>query len=660
MYHNMKSKFYTLAASFALMAGVVSCDYLDVAPPETVDRDDILKTQVDALEYLYGCYGPIQSADLIRNFRPYNLRQGSDEWVALSPQNCDAQRYQWNQPTGMNTYYGAFQEYYNSIGYCNMFIRDINEKEVPGLSPETKAQYIAEAQFLKAYLHCEAMIYYGPIPITDEVIPTNVAPADMPGRSHFDYCADYVANLCDEAYQNLPAVHSTQQYYGRATKAAAKFLKARVRWLAASPLFNGEFPFPDWENEDYETPGYGKELISRTYDAQKWEVARQACLEAIQEAEAAGHALFDVDGSEARREANGIPLPQIPGVDTTTPEGEEFAKRVMLMRYVVTTGPDQGNNEAIWGMLNIAPDVDYSSMPHYVITDQNGVLRGGWGWISPTLHAVESFYTENGKQPADDADFTPESQWFQSSGIKLRDDDGRDTPEVINLCLNREPRFYAWIGFDGGEYSPVMKNGKNLILRMRESGENGYNPNFGANNQSQTGFYNIKMVHPNVRFTGIDEGNNTSEGYNHTWALFRLADLYLMLAECDARLNQHLDEGVSYLNRVRERAGVPAVSVDEVSGDGQLLEVVLDEWSNEFYFEVHRQLEIRRNVWGDQTMMKNHYRGLNSMQSNPSFESFNTPVVVDQTFSWDDRMYLYPIHNEEIYSDPNLVQAPGY
>ena len=93
MYHNMKSKFYTLAASFALMAGVVSCDYLDVAPPETVDRDDILKTQVDALEYLYGCYGPIQSADLIRNFRPYNLRQGSDEWVALSPQNCDAQRY---------------------------------------------------------------------------------------------------------------------------------------------------------------------------------------------------------------------------------------------------------------------------------------------------------------------------------------------------------------------------------------------------------------------------------------------------------------------------------------------------------------------------------------------------------------------------------------
>ena len=657
---DMKSKFCTLAASALLLVGVVSCDYLDVAPPETVDRDDILKTQVDALEYLYSCYGPIQNATLIQNFRPYNLRQGSDEWVALSPQNCDAQRYQWNQPTGMNTYYGAFQEYYNSIGYCNMFIRDINEKVVPGLSDELKAQYIAEAQFLKAYLHCEAMIYYGPIPITDEVIPTNVATDAMPGRSHFDYCADYVANLCDIAYENLPSVYSVQQYYGRATRAAAKFLKARVRWLAASPLFNGEFPNKSWANENYETPGYGTELISHTYDASKWEVARQACLEAIQEAEAAGHVLFDVDGSEARRLANDIPLPQIPGVDTSTPEGEEFAKRVMLMRYVVTTGPDQGNNEAIWGMLYIAPDMDNSCVPHYVITDQNSVLRGAWGWISPSLHAVESFYTADGRQPAEDPDFTPESRWFESSGIRLRDDDGRDTPEVINLCVGREPRFYAWIGFDGGEYSPVIKNGSNLILRMRDSNENGYNPNFGANNQSQTGFYNIKMVHPNLRYTGIDANNNMSEGYNHTWALFRLADLYLMLAECDARLNQHLDEGVSYLNRVRERAGVPAVEQSDVSGSGQLLEVVLDEISNEFYFEVRRQLEIRRNVIGPETMSKSHYRGLNAVVSNPSFEEFNTPMVIEQPFEWDDRMYLYPIHNEEIYSDPQLIQAPGY
>ena len=65
-------------------------------------------------------------------------------------------------------------------------------------------------------------------------------------------------------------------------------------------------------------------------------------MEAIREADAAGHKLYDLEASEARRLADNIPLPQIPGLDTTTPEGEEFAKRVMLMRYVPVAGPMKG------------------------------------------------------------------------------------------------------------------------------------------------------------------------------------------------------------------------------------------------------------------------------------------------------------------------------
>ena len=657
----MKSKLYTWIASILLMAGVTSCDYLDVAPPETVDRDDILQTQVDALEYLYSCYGPIQNCTTITLHRPFNLRHGSDEAVALAAQATDFQTYQWNQPTGADTHYGPFSDLYGAIGYCNQFIRDISEKEVEGLQDSDKAQYIAEAQFIKAYLHCELMTYFGPIPILDEVLPMDVAVSAMPGRSHFDYCANYVANLCDEAYANLPTAYSNPQYYGRATKAAAKFLKARVLWLAASPLFNGEYPNRSWRNENYETPGYGLELISHSYDSHKWEVAREACLEAIQEAETAGHKLFDLNDSEVRRAADNIPLPQVPGVDTSTPEGEEFAKRVMLMRYVPVVGPDQNSTETIWGMLYLGPDVDNASLPHYIITDQNGSGRGGWGWRNPTLHAVENFYTADGKLPAEDENFASEADWFKSSGIRLQDDDPvQETPEIINLCIGREPRFYAWIGFDGAEYSPVIQNGQRLILRMRDSNENGYNTIYGANNQSQTGFYNSKFIHPNTRFTGIDSNSNLSEGYNHPWPIFRLPELYLILAECDARLNQHLDEGTSYLNRVRERAGIPAVDVANVSANGELLKIVLEEWSIEFFYEAHRQLEIRRNVWGASTMTKAHYRGLNAVQTDPSFEDFNTPVVIDQQFAWDDRMYFYPIPNSEVYSDPQLIQAPGY
>lgn len=650
--NRFKSKMYVAIASALLMPVIVSCSYLDVSPAETVDKDDILVTQVDALKYLYSCYGPIQNDDLIRVFRPFNLRQGSDEFVALAPQNADWQRYQWDQPSGANTYYGAFISYYDAIGYCNQFIRDLSEAEIVELNPSDAAQYIAEAKFLKAYFHYKAMEEYGPIPIMDVMLPMDISKEDLPGRSHIDYCAKYIADLCDEAYANLPIAHSNPQYYGRATKAMAKFLKARAYWLTASPLYNGEFPHPTWSNEEYETPGYGTELVSRTYDAQKWETARVACLEAIREADAAGHKLYDLEASEARRLADNIPLPQIPGLDTTTPEGEEFAKRVMLMRYVPVAGPNEGSSEFIWGMLGIAPDVDNASMPHYVITDQNGILRGGWGWISPTLYTVEHFLTANGKVPSEDENFPSEENWFKSAGL--------NNPDIVNLYVNREPRFYAYIGFDGDEYSPVIKNGAPLILDMKNSQENGYNPNFGANNQSQTGFLNKKMVHPNVRYTGINGNNNLALGCDHPFPLFRVADLYLMYAECCARQNNHLDEGLSYLNKVHTRAGLKAFCESEMSGNGQLLEAVRNEIFSEFYFEARRQLEIRRNVEGDKYMSKSHYRKLNCMVTNPTFEEFNQIEVIDQPFKWNDRMYLYPVVNSEVYANPQLVQAPYY
>ena len=43
------------------LTGAASCEYLDVVPVETPDRDDMLTDPASALRYLYGCYGPIQN-----------------------------------------------------------------------------------------------------------------------------------------------------------------------------------------------------------------------------------------------------------------------------------------------------------------------------------------------------------------------------------------------------------------------------------------------------------------------------------------------------------------------------------------------------------------------------------------------------------------------
>lgn len=87
----------------------------------------------------------------------------------------------------------------------------------------------------------------------------------------------------------------------------AKALKARLLVYAASPLFNGSFPYKDWENTNFETPGYGKELISLKYDRKKWEVAKAACQEAITAAEAAGHKLFSLEDAQSLYQQAGLP-----------------------------------------------------------------------------------------------------------------------------------------------------------------------------------------------------------------------------------------------------------------------------------------------------------------------------------------------------------------
>lgn len=656
MNKHIKNIIMAWGTGLCLLTGAASCEYLDVVPVETPDRDDMLTDPASALRYLYGCYGPIQN-EKTQKQRYSNYHFGSDEFVECVSVYDDFRRFQGDQITGHNAaQYGVWNDYINGIGYCNQFLSDIATYEVPNLDINEKTQYIAEAKFLKAYYHYMLLNYCGPIPIMDSQLPMDMDKGDLPGRSHFDAVVKYIVGLCKEAYNNLPITYGDERYYGRATKAVCRMLEAKVRLLAASPLWNGSFPWPGWENPSYETPGYGRALVSNSYDVQKWKDAYDACEAAIVEAKAAGHELMRLADSEAIRVNDNIPLPTIPGIDNSSPEGEEFAKQVMLMRYVVTARPNQGNREFIWASLDLNNywATSPASIPHFVMKDEKGVPGGGWGMISPTLYTVEHFYTKNGRLPIDDMEFPREDEWFTSAGL--------ENPDIIKLCVGREPRFYANISFDGDEYSPVIAGGNPLVVKARDSQECGYNLElFGQNNQSQTGFWNKKNVHPNLRYSNPGMTNNIGGIENRPNSIFRLADLYLMTAECCAYLGgTYVEEGLKWLNEVRDRAGVAKLQAKDVTADGSMLKAVLSERFVELYFEGMRLEDIRRNVQGAQRMSGNCYRGLNSMVKDPSFEEFNTPCQIKQSLKWSNRMYLQPIPDDEVYANPQLIQAPGY
>lgn len=69
--------------------------------------------------------------------------------------------------------------------------------------------------------------------------------------------------------------------------------------------------------------------------------------------------------------------------------------------------------------------------------------------------------------------------------------------------------------------------------------------------------------------------------------VFRLADVYLMLSECQRRGAADADPAYSYFNQVRQRAGVSTIS-------NPTLDQILEERMRELYWEGHRRSDLVR------------------------------------------------------------------
>ena len=116
----------------------------------------------------------------------------------------------------------------------------------------------------------------------------------MLGRNTYDECVTWVAEQLKNVAGRLP-MRRTGLDYGRATGVAAMAIRARLLLYAASPQFNGGEKFKSLYS-DFKNPD-GTQLISTTYDPNKWVTAAQACKEAIDWARApeANYDLYAAD-----------------------------------------------------------------------------------------------------------------------------------------------------------------------------------------------------------------------------------------------------------------------------------------------------------------------------------------------------------------------------
>ncbi len=655
----------TVAVLLASMLGVTSCDYLDVVPPEQVTIDDAMETPTGVLGFLYSCYRFSLGSGGNENFADVPYGDNLNDLNASADDMLNPDTWAADRPTASSRYYNygtlspsacinIWHYDYSAIGQCYTFLEKLEEFKDRLFMREIVTQaeydeYHAECKALIAYYHYLLLKRYGPIVILEGKPDMNLSPADMPGRMHVDYCADWIVKQLDEAAASLPAWRDTDTR-GRMTSAMCKALKAKVLLLVASPLFNGSFPWPDFKNVNWETPGYGTELVSKTYDVEKYRAALQAADEAIRLAEGDGRRELYTGDRYLEEDPAIIDQLYVPGDDVTT----EFKEAVLRMRYLHYAMEGEGNHEFIFHTDANATQTGLwqSAMPRNYMVLNNGQHASGYAGENPTLNLVLSFLTKDGYIPSNDPNFTDEADWYKSAGLP-DDEEGARRENIINLCVGREPRFYAWVGFDGGDYGVKLANGKPVHINLRDHTATGYDRS--QRNNPVTGFLSQKYQPPTMR---VDANGSY---VNFQWvarAVIRLAELYLIRAECNAVLG-NTEDAMKDINVIRRRAGAAELTSAHLS-KMPILDWVKAERMIEFAFEGKRLTDLIRWVEADQYLGAGKRKGLNADVQDPSFEEFNVPEPIPYNYVWAKRMYLYPIPENEVYSNNQIVQNPGY
>ena len=227
----------------------------------------------------------------------------------------------------------------------------------------------------------------------------------------------------------------------------------------------------------------------------------------------------------------------------------------------------------------------------------------------------------------------------------------------------REPRFYAYVGFDGGKwFSMETSDTENIPYLNAKAGQ--FSGKAGTEIYSITGYFTKKLVNYENVIT-----RNTTTIQEYTFPIIRLSDLYLMYSEALNEVKGAPDAEVyKYIQKVRDKAGLDKGS-DLVSTWNQysnhpekpkskegMRTIIQKERMIELAFEGHRYWDLRRwKLAGD--YFNRPIRGWN-IYAGDTKDFYQVKNIFYRDFLIKD--YLWPISQNEMLRNPNLVQSPGW
>jgi hypothetical protein len=632
----MKS-YYKYILMAILGMSFVSCKkYLDVTPDNVGTIDYAFRNRNEAENYLFTCYSYLQNLAQLQ----YNPAFTTSSEIIFpndltNNNGIDLQGFslirgtQTSQNPSLNFWDGTNggKPIYVAIRQCNTMLENI-DKPVD-LSASEKKRWIAEVKFLKAYYHFVLFRLYGPVPITDVNLPINSsAQAVKVKRAPVDSVVNYMVRLLDQAAPDLPLVIANQvQELGRITQPIALTLKAQILATAASPLFNGNPDYASIKGKD------GRALFNPVYDPTKWDKAAAACLAAITVCEANGLTLHKF-----------IPTANIPVLC-------DSLKTELDLQTAITQQWDT-NNELIWALNPAFPYQGYCGPRLTAASAANPTFESTF---AVPIAEQELFYTHNGVPINEDKTWDYNNRYDLRAGDYANRFYIENGYSTVKAHFDREPRFYADMGFDGAVWFGNGQYSQESLYFIAARGPSSFAGPIDNISINITGYWAKKLVN----YLTVNDNGYTIADFR--MPMMRMAGLYLLYAEALNEQGKSYSTIVPYIDKVRARAGLPGVveawsnfskTPTKYTTPAGLREIIHQETRIELAFECEPGWALRR--WKEmQAVLSKPIQGWNIYE--PSAQNYYHPqTLIIPVFNVKD--YLWPITAQDLIVDDNLVQ----
>ena len=619
-------KLYLLLYTFILFISV-GCkkDFLAVEPPNQINSELVWKDPALAQAFVTEIYNGLS----VGGFAEQMLSSVSDESLFTHPnRGIDLINASTINPTTLgwvdDTW--GYSQMYNRIRSCNITIERLGGTNNTITNQFLKNQLLGEAHFLRAYFYQQLLRYMGSVPLISKSYSLD---DDFTiKRSTYEECVDFIVKDCNDATSLLTG-KSLQK--GRTSALAAMALKSRVLLYAASDLHD----VPTAKSKSAVIAGYinPEYLGYLTGDrTARWKAALDAAKAVVDLGQ--GYKLnlsVPVSAEDGQINYKSIAMgggSKAPGIDASA------AAELIFARYFI----------------------DLSALQYGRANGPNGYHN--WAGNTPIGLLADDYEMQDG------------STFSWNNG-----------EEKAEPYQHRDPRFYATILYDGAGWKP----------RDKVSG------NVDPANQIQTGEYDLLDGNNIITFKGLDTRGCSIENWNGSWTgyytqkfidpdpniieasmpqfvpwpFFRYTEAVMNYVEASIELGK-LNDAILWLNRIRFRSGMPAVTT---SSQSELREVYRHERRIELVYEEQRYHDTRRWMIAPETLgRKTTYIKITGKfkpgktlsapyHYAPDIYNYTyTPTVetAQEDRSWDDKIYFRPFSRDEINRNKELKQNPGY